>query len=112
MGTFIPADHALARLREGNLRFVADARDGGTLPTRTRRIELASGSHNPVSNMYLASGTCPVPKMLDMGITVSLGVDGPASNNGQDMFELMKTTASSSRKCQRATLRRLPLKKS
>ena len=50
-------------------------------------------SHNPVSNMYLASGTCPVPKMLDMGITVSLGVDGPASNNGQDMFELMKSTA-------------------
>ena len=50
-------------------------------------------SHNPVSNMYLASGVCPVPKMLDMGITVSLGVDGPASNNDQDMFELMKSTA-------------------
>lgn len=50
-------------------------------------------SHNPVSNMYLASGVAPIPKMLKKGITVSLGVDGAASNNGQDMIELMKTTA-------------------
>lgn len=50
-------------------------------------------SHNPVSNMYLASGVAPVPQMLEKGITVSLGVDGAASNNGQDMIELMKTTS-------------------
>lgn len=50
-------------------------------------------SHNPVSNMYLASGVAPVPRMLEKGITVSLGVDGAASNNGQDMIELMKTTS-------------------
>jgi len=50
-------------------------------------------SHNPVSNMYLASGVAPVGEMLKHGITVSLGVDGVASNNGQDMLELMKTTA-------------------
>jgi len=50
-------------------------------------------SHNPVSNMYLASGVAPVPKMLEKGVTVGLGVDGAASNNGQDMLELMKTTS-------------------
>ncbi len=50
-------------------------------------------SHNPVSNMYLASGVAPVPQMLERGITVGLGVDGAASNNGQDMIELLKTTS-------------------
>lgn len=50
-------------------------------------------SHNPVSNMYLASGVAPIPKMLSSNVNVSLGVDGAASNNGQDMLELMKTTA-------------------
>ncbi|MGI6230141.1 MAG: amidohydrolase family protein [Tractidigestivibacter sp.] len=48
-------------------------------------------SYNPVSNMYLASGVAPIPKMLRAGVTVGLGVDGAASNNGQDMLELMKT---------------------
>lgn len=50
-------------------------------------------SHNPVSNMYLASGVAPVPEMLKRGITVGLGVDGAASNNDQDMIELMKTAS-------------------
>lgn len=50
-------------------------------------------SHNTASNMYLSSGVAPVPKMLKKGITVSLGVDGAASNNSQDMIELMKLTA-------------------
>lgn len=50
-------------------------------------------SHNPVSNMYLASGVARIPEMLKKGVTVSLGVDGAASNNGQDMIELMKTTS-------------------
>jgi len=50
-------------------------------------------SHNAVSNMYLASGTAPVPAMRKKGIPVSLGVDGAASNNSQDMLELMKSTA-------------------
>ena len=50
-------------------------------------------SHNVVSNMYLSSGVAPIPKMLNAGVTVSLGVDGAASNNGQDMLELMKSTA-------------------
>jgi 5-methylthioadenosine/S-adenosylhomocysteine deaminase len=50
-------------------------------------------SHNPISNLKLASGVSPVPKMLKKGITVSLGTDSPCSNNSADMFEVMKTTA-------------------
>lgn len=50
-------------------------------------------SHNPTSNLKLASGISPVPKMLKKGITVSLGTDSPCSNNTADMFEIMKTTA-------------------
>jgi 5-methylthioadenosine/S-adenosylhomocysteine deaminase len=49
--------------------------------------------HCPVSNMYLASGVARVPEMLEKGITVALGTDGPGSNNSQDMMELLKTTA-------------------
>jgi 5-methylthioadenosine/S-adenosylhomocysteine deaminase len=50
-------------------------------------------SHSPISNLKLASGISPVPKMLRKGITVSLGTDSPCSNNTADMFEIMKTTA-------------------
>ncbi len=50
-------------------------------------------SHNPISNLKLASGISPVPKMLKEGITVSLGTDSSSSNNTADMFETMKTTA-------------------
>ena len=50
-------------------------------------------SHNPISNLKLASGISPVPKMLRKGITVSLGTDSPCSNNTASMFEIMKTTA-------------------
>lgn len=49
--------------------------------------------HCPVSNMYLASGVARIPEMLERGITVALGSDGPGSNNSQDMLELLKTTA-------------------
>jgi 5-methylthioadenosine/S-adenosylhomocysteine deaminase len=50
-------------------------------------------SHNPVSNLKLASGISPVPKMLEHGVTVSLGTDSPCSNNAADMFEVMKVAA-------------------
>jgi 5-methylthioadenosine/S-adenosylhomocysteine deaminase len=50
-------------------------------------------SHNPVSNMYVCSGVAPIPKMLEVGVTVGLGADGALSNNNQDMFEVMKTGA-------------------
>jgi 5-methylthioadenosine/S-adenosylhomocysteine deaminase len=44
-------------------------------------------SHNPSSNLKLASGFAPVQKMLDVGLNVGIGTDGPASNNDLDMFE-------------------------
>ena len=50
-------------------------------------------SYNTVSNMYLSSGVAPIPKLLKAGVPVSLGVDGAASNNGQDMLELMKSAS-------------------
>ncbi|WP_094228121.1 amidohydrolase family protein [Methanolobus psychrotolerans] len=50
-------------------------------------------SHNPVSNMKLASGICPVSKLLDAGANVCIGTDGCASNNNLDMFEEMRTAA-------------------
>ncbi len=50
-------------------------------------------SHNPESNMKLASGTAPVVKYLNAGVTVGLGTDGAASNNDLDMFEAMRFAA-------------------
>ncbi|MBS7636444.1 amidohydrolase [Candidatus Bathyarchaeota archaeon] len=50
-------------------------------------------SHNPISNLKLASGISPIPNMLERDITVSLGTDSPCSNNTADMFEVMKVAA-------------------
>ncbi len=50
-------------------------------------------SHNPESNMKLASGTAPIVRMLALGIPVGLGTDGAASNNNLDMFEAMDFAA-------------------
>ena len=43
----------------------------------------------PASNMKLASGIAEIRKLLDNGINVALGTDGPASNNALDMFREM-----------------------
>jgi 5-methylthioadenosine/S-adenosylhomocysteine deaminase len=50
-------------------------------------------SHNPESNMKLASGTARVPAMRTAAISVGLGTDGAASNNDLDMFEAMRLAA-------------------
>jgi 5-methylthioadenosine/S-adenosylhomocysteine deaminase len=47
----------------------------------------AGVAHNPSSNLKLASGFAPVNKMLNVGLNVGIGTDGPASNNDLDMFE-------------------------
>ena len=53
----------------------------------------AGVAHNPSSNLKLASGFAPVMKMLDTGLNVGIGTDGPASNNDLDMFEEIRLTA-------------------
>jgi 5-methylthioadenosine/S-adenosylhomocysteine deaminase len=53
----------------------------------------ASVSHNPESNMKLASGIAPIPSLLKAGVTVGLGTDGCASNNNLDLFSEMGTAA-------------------
>jgi 5-methylthioadenosine/S-adenosylhomocysteine deaminase len=53
----------------------------------------AGVAHNPSSNLKLASGTAPVRKMLETGLNVGIGTDGPASNNDLDMFEELRLAA-------------------
>lgn len=50
-------------------------------------------AHNPVANMILGSGVCPVPRLRAAGITVAVGTDGCASNDSQNMLEAVKFAA-------------------
>lgn len=50
-------------------------------------------SHCPASNAKLASGMAPVRALLDAGVTLSLGTDGPSTGNDLDMFKAMRLTA-------------------
>ncbi|MDZ7785065.1 MAG: TRZ/ATZ family hydrolase [Halioglobus sp.] len=49
--------------------------------------------HCPLSNMKLASGTCPVRRLQDSGINVALGTDSAASNNSLNLFVEMQMAA-------------------
>ncbi|MFT3893838.1 MAG: amidohydrolase [Anaerolineales bacterium] len=60
---------------------------------RTLQHAKAGVSHNPSSNLKLASGFAPVTKMLELGLNVGIGTDGPASNNDLDMFEEVRLAA-------------------
>lgn len=57
-------------------------------------VEFEAGvSHNPVSNLKLASGVSPVPAMVAAGVKVGLGTDGAASNNTLDLLRDMQIAA-------------------
>ena len=53
----------------------------------------ATVAHNPLSNMILASGVCPVPRLRAAGIPVALGTDGAGSNDSHDMLQVIKCAA-------------------
>ncbi len=47
----------------------------------------------PASNMFLGDGITNIPAMLDAGVTVGLGTDGPCSNNRASIFDEMRTAS-------------------
>ncbi|MBT4081128.1 MAG: TRZ/ATZ family hydrolase [Gammaproteobacteria bacterium] len=49
--------------------------------------------HCPESNMKLASGFCPVHKLMQAGVNVAVGTDGAASNNDLDLLGEMRTAS-------------------
>ena len=50
-------------------------------------------AHNAESNMKLASGVAPIPRLINAGICVGMGTDGCASNNDLDLFQEMDSVA-------------------
>jgi 5-methylthioadenosine/S-adenosylhomocysteine deaminase len=43
-------------------------------------------AHNPASNAKLASGLAPIRELIDAGVNVTLGTDGPSSGNDLDLW--------------------------
>lgn len=60
---------------------------------RTLKTTGTNVVHCPSSNLKLGSGIAPIMKLLEEGISVSLGADGAACNNRLDMFTEMRTAA-------------------
>jgi len=59
---------------------------------RTIKSTNTGVAHNPSSNLKLASGIAPIRQLMELGVNVGIGTDGPASNNDLDMFEEIRLT--------------------
>lgn len=59
---------------------------------RTFKSTNTGVAHNPSSNLKLASGIAPIRQLMELGVNVGIGTDGPASNNDLDMFEEIRLT--------------------
>jgi carbonic anhydrase len=64
----VSARDALALLRDGNRRFVADVRSSDTLPSRARRIELAAGQEPFAVILGCSDSRVPVEIVFDQGL--------------------------------------------
>lgn len=64
----VTARDALALLRDGNRRFVADVRSRDTLPSRARRIELAGGQEPFAVILGCSDSRVPVEIVFDQGL--------------------------------------------
>jgi carbonic anhydrase len=64
----ISARQALEHLREGNLRFVSDTRNRGTLTSQTRRIELAAGQEPSAIILGCSDSRVPAEIVFDQGL--------------------------------------------
>jgi carbonic anhydrase len=62
------AIESLARLQEGNLRFVADARSRGTLTGQSRRRELAAGQEPFAIVLGCSDSRVPAEIVFDQGL--------------------------------------------
>lgn len=101
-------EHEECKMRRGGRTPIEFARDTGLLDSpfcaahcvyvsesdmEIMREKGVFVSHNPVSNLKLASGVMPLSEMLAHGVLVSLGTDGAASNNNLDIFKELKLAA-------------------
>lgn len=101
-------DEVVGSLREHGVRPLARLEGHGLLGPNLVAVHMtqledaeierlaAAGSnvvHCPESNLKLASGFCPVAKLLDAGVNVALGTDGAASNNDLNLLGEMRTAA-------------------
>ena len=84
----------LARLGLVNARLAA-VHMTRILPDEVEELAARGASvlHCPESNLKLASGACPVPRLAAAGVNLGLGTDGAASNNDLDMMGEMRTAA-------------------
>jgi carbonic anhydrase len=64
----IPAREALARLREGNLRFAANVRGSDAFVSHTRRVELASGQQPFAIILGCSDSRVPAEIVFDQGL--------------------------------------------